>query len=220
VALLLVLVIAPFVERWPLTSALLVSFLLVAGVFAAHDHPTLRRVVVMAVVIVLVLRWLAHLYGEQHESLVTVAHLAICVYMLLLGMICVAAVLRRQRITHDTVVGAVCGYLLIGYVFTFGYAALEDISPGSFSSNVVLPQYSDAAKIGHETPELLYYSFVTLTTAGYGDIVPAGRMARSLAILEMLAGQLYLAAFVARLVGVLGTGTNRDASYRQNSPSP
>ena len=53
------------------------------------------------------------------------------------------------------------------------------------------------------TPELMYYSFTTLTTVGYGDIAPATRVARSLAILEMLAGQLYLAAFVARLVGVM-----------------
>jgi hypothetical protein len=169
---------------------------------------------VAAIVIVLVLRWLAHVYGEEHRPLVAVSHLAIGMYMFVLGAICVAAVLRREQITRDTVLGAVCGYILIAYFFTFGYAVLEDIKPGSFSSNVVLQDY-DGARIGHGTPELLYYSFVTLTTVGFGDIVPANRAARSLAILEMLTGQLYLAAFVARLVGVMSsvrTGPRDDTS--------
>jgi hypothetical protein len=201
-ALLIVLVIAPVAGHWPLVSSILVTCLLIAGLFAFHRHPLLRRGMFVAVVIVLGLRWLSQLYGEEHTVLVVVSHSALVVYMGLLCAVCVDAVLRREQITRDTILGAVCGYILIAYVFTFGYAILEDINPGNFSSSVLLNDY-DGAKIGHGTPELLYYSFVTLTTVGFGDIVPATRVARSLAILEMLIGQLYLAAFVARLVGVM-----------------
>jgi len=205
VGLSMVLVIAPFAEGWPLASTILISLLLITGVFAVHNDPLLRRVVFVALVVAVLIRWLADLYGQDHEALVFVAHLAIGGYMVMLAAISVAVVLRREQITHDTVIGAICGYLLIGFVFTFVYAALEDLRPGSFKSDLVLPDYSGAARIGHGTPELMYYSFVTLTSVGYGEIVPASRMARSLAILEMLAGQLYLVAFVARLVGVMGT---------------
>jgi len=150
---------------------------------------------------------------------VTVSHLAIAGYMMLLTAICVAAVLRREQITRDTILGAVCGYILIAYVFALAYAALEDTKPGSFRSSVAPPE-RDVAEIGHLTPELMYYSFVTLTTVGYGDIAPASRTARSLAILEMLAGQLYLAAFVARLVGVMGSEriSRRDKSVDGAGP--
>lgn len=205
VALLVVLVVAPLAEGWPLVSALLVAFVLVTGVFAVHGDRLLRKSVLVFLVIVLGLRGLAHTHGEDYRSLVVVAHLAIGLYLLLLCALCVAVVLRREQITHDTVLGAVCGYILIAYVFAFAYAVLDDAKPGSFISSVDLLE-RDGARIGHLTPELMYYSFTTLTTVGYGDIIPASRVARSLAILEMLTGQLYLAAFVARLVGVMGAG--------------
>jgi voltage-gated potassium channel len=204
--LLVVLVVMPIAEMWPLASAILVTIVLVTGIFTIGENPLLRRVVVVMLAIVLGLRWTAHLHGEEHRSLVVISHLAIGMHMSLLAVICSTAVLRRQQITRDTVLGAVCGYILTAFVFAYAYAALSDLVPGSFSSNVVLPEY-EGTKIGHGTPELLYYSFATLTTVGYGDIIPANRMARSLAILEMLAGQLYLAAFVARLVGAMGAGT-------------
>ena len=205
VALLILLVAAPLVEGWPLLATFLVSFVLVAGVFAVQGSPLVRLGAVAAFVVVLALRWLAHMRGEDHRTLMAVSHLATGMYMLLLGWICVAAVLRREQITRDTVLGAVCGYILIAYVFTFAYAVLEDVRPGSFSNTVVLPG-DHGARMGHLTPELLYYSFTTLTTVGYGDIFPVHPLARSLSILEMLAGPLYLAAFVARLVGVMNAG--------------
>jgi voltage-gated potassium channel len=216
VALLIGLVIAPIAEGWPLGAALLVAYVLLTGIFAIHDQPLLRRIMAAALALVMGLRGLAHVYGEQHRELVVLAHLAIAAYLLLLYVICVSAVLRREQITRDTVLGAICGYILIAYVFAFGYAALGDVRPTSFSSTVVLPDY-DGARIGHGTPELLYYSFVTLTTVGYGDIIPANRAARSLAVLEMLAGQLYLAGFVARLVGVMAARPPRPGDPRERN---
>ena len=203
VALMVVLVIAPVAEDWPVVASVLVTVLLVTGVLAVHEHSLLRRGMVVAVVITLVLRWLAHVHGEEHRSLVIVSHLALGIYMLLLTGISVAAVLRRERVTGDTILGAVCGYILIAYVFTFGYAVIEDLNPGNFSSSLVLPEY-DGAKIGHGTPELLYYSFVTLTTVGYGDIVPATPVARIITICEVFIGYIMLG-------GLLSIFTNKMA---------
>jgi hypothetical protein len=215
-ALVIVAVAAPLATGMPVVSTILVSFVLVAGVFAVHGSPLLRQGAVAAFVAVLALRWLAHIHGEEHQGMVIAAHLAICMYMILLGWMCVSTVLRRETITRDAVLGAVCGYIVIAYVFTFAYAVLEDISPGSLSNAAALPDHH-ADKAGRMTPDLLYFSFVTLTTVGYGDIIPAHRAARSLAILEMLTGQLYLAAFVARLVAMMSarhSGRRDDSSDR------
>ncbi len=219
-ALLVVLVISPFAEGSPLASALLVSIVLVTGVFALHRSVWLRGSMAVALLLVVGLRWVAHAYGDKHAALVPAAHLAISAYLLVLAVTCVLVVLRRRRVTRDTIIGAVCGYMLIAFVFAFAYAALADAVPKSFVSSVVLQEYH-GREIGRGTPELLYYSFVVLTTVGFGDITPANPAARSLAMLEMVAGQLYLAAFVARLVGVMGTELHSDAppSPHTNAPS-
>ena len=99
----------------------------------------------------------------------------------------------EQEITPDLVVGSVCGYFLVGIMWAFVYAAIEIISPGSLH----LPQEGY-----HDFSNFSYYSFVTLTTLGYGDILPLTSPARNFAILEAIIGQIYLTVLVARLVGI------------------
>ena len=220
VALLSVLVLIPFTHDRPLISSLLVSTVLATGVLAMHRSPLHRGAMTIAVLLLLAFRWWAHVYADEHSRLLVAAHLAIGGYLCLLTAMCVAVVLRRPRVTHDAVLGALCGYLLIAFMFAFFCAALEDALPGSFLSSVALPEY-EGARIGSGTPQLLYYSFVVLTSVGFGDIIPANPYARSLAMLEMLSGQFYLAAFVARLVGLMGSQKAEDggsASERNNQP--
>jgi hypothetical protein len=211
VGLLVTLVAGPLVSDWPLASAILVSLVLITGVFAVHQGIWLRGGMVLGLLVVLVLRWLAQIYGD-HRILLVVGHGAVGGYLLLLTGLCVAVVLQRRQITRDTVMGAICGYLLIAYVFGFVYAVLTDVDAASFRSTTGPTPAGDPARIGQGTDQLLYFSFVTLTTVGYGDIVPASKLARSLAMLEMLAGPLYLAAYVARLVAGLGTEVRRDGA--------
>lgn len=96
-----------------------------------------------------------------------------------------------KRVTLDVIFASVCAYLLLGLIFADACFFLESARPGSFK----LP---DA---GADRYQFVYYSFVTLTTLGYGDIVAAGKAARSLAILEAVLGQLYLAVLIGWLVG-------------------
>ncbi len=98
-------------------------------------------------------------------------------------------ILQRTEITSDTLYGAVCVYLMLGMSWMLLYRFVETIHPGSFTGAT---HWSD----------LLYYSFVTLTTLGYGDITPVTSQARSLAFLEAATGTLYVAILVARLVGI------------------
>jgi hypothetical protein len=123
---------------------------------------------------------------------------------LVLSGVALVAILRRllhrQHATADAVLGGITVYLLIGYVFYFVYDLLESAHPGSF---LLLGHTIDAPDRGHHLlhfPQLLYFSFVTLTTVGYGDIAPTWSLARSLGVLEALTGQLYLGTLLAILV--------------------
>lgn len=203
-ALVILLVLKPVLESVPLASSLMASVVLVVGILSVHRGGWVGVGMALALMLVLGLRWIAHFWGEDNRILATAGHAAVSAYLFLLFLFCVAVVLHRGRVTSDTIVGAVCGYLLIGFAFAFWYEALEAAAPGSFVSTVA-PYGDGSARIAGGTPDFLYYSIVVLTTVGFGDIVPAIPAARSSAMLEMLAGQLYLAAFVARVVGILGT---------------
>jgi hypothetical protein len=208
-ALLVMLVVMPLGDDMPLLAAVFATVLVIAGTFSVTTSSLSRSILVIAAATVLVVRWLAHLVPVP--GLLMTAHVIIGIYLLLLATQCLRIVLSHRRITRDTVVGSVCGYLLIAYVFAFVYTVVEGVRPGSFLMTTPQPHQS-APGTDHETPALLYFSFVVLTTVGFGDIVPASRGARALVVFEMLAGQLYLAAFVARLVGTLGTDVRRGES--------
>jgi ion channel len=108
-------------------------------------------------------------------------------------------VLRPGRISRRRIEGAIAVYLLLGFTWAQAYELVTLWHPGAFAGAV------DASGSQPWT----YYSFVTLTTMGYGDIMPVHPLARALAVLEALTGQLYLAILLARLVS-LGIRSGRD----------
>ncbi len=99
--------------------------------------------------------------------------------------------------TTETLYGAVAAYLQLGLTWGQSYVLVELLRPGSFRS-MIDPGGSAA------WPDLMFLSFITLTSVGYGDLVPVSGHARSLAMLEAITGQMYLAVFIARLVGLHG----------------
>lgn len=108
---------------------------------------------------------------------------------------------RTDGVTIDTIVGAVCAYLMIGVVFGFLYSLAELAIPGSFYA--ASGNGDNFAPLRHrDFPNLIYYSFVTLSSVGYGDIVPVSRLARLLSWTESVFGQFYMAILVARLVAL------------------
>jgi hypothetical protein len=109
-------------------------------------------------------------------------------------------VVAEPQVRADTLLGAVCGYLMLGYTWAVAYATLIASSPDAFHSSA-----RDGAALQGDA---LYFSFVTLTTLGYGDIVPLTAQARSLVILESVTGVLYLAVLVSRLVAMYTTASH------------
>jgi len=103
-------------------------------------------------------------------------------------------IFKQYNVTLETIYGAIVVYILIGLMWIFLYSLTELLHPGSFSLAAVLDPESKKA--------LYFFSFVTLTTLGYGDITPVSAPARSLAMLEAVVGQMYIAVLIARLVGM------------------
>ncbi len=103
----------------------------------------------------------------------------------------------HKRVDLNLIYGAVSVYLLIGFGFAFACLALELYAPGSYR-NIM----DHTGSSGDLLPGFVYYSFVTLTTLGYGDISPLNRAGEVTAYLEAIVGQLYLTILVARLVGM------------------
>ena len=120
-----------------------------------------------------------------------------------------AYVMRGPVVTSDRIFGALSVYLLIGVIWGTGYALLEIIRPDSFVVDAVHNPDSIL-----DFKEFVYFSFVTLTTVGYGEITPVGPQARSLAILEAIGGQFYLAVLIARLVSLYQPETSKGHSER------
>lgn len=122
------------------------------------------------------------------------ANAALLVFLAVVVVMIVSFVLRARAVDLGIVLGAVCAYLILAVMWGVAYELLHDLAPTAFS----IPA---AAQERGATP-LMYFSFVTITTLGYGDITPVSGSARMLSLLEAVIGQLFLVVLVARLVGL------------------
>lgn len=123
-------------------------------------------------------------------------YLSLCSYTLFLLLtisLAIRQVMRSGTVNANSIIGAICIYLLLGVIWAFFYLFVSILIPGSFSV-----QISGSAYV--QLHDFLYYSFVTLTTLGYGDITPVRETARALTTIEAILGQFYIATLVAGLV--------------------
>jgi len=99
---------------------------------------------------------------------------------------------KEKEVSVQVIFGAISGYILIGFMGAMWAAIIELVSPGSFNFSVIT---------NYEYSDFFYFSFVTLTTLGYGDITPISQPAETLSIVLSLAGQLYMTILIAILIG-------------------
>jgi hypothetical protein len=139
-------------------------------------------------------------------------HLLMAAFMGFAVAVILGNIFRRGRITNDDVLGTVCGYVLAAGCFANLYAACELAVPGSFS----VAAESQVLKDAHTRTALFnYFSIVTLTTVGYGDITPVRAPATAIAMVEAIFGQFYIAVVVAQLVGLWMSQAGRGKSPRE-----
>ncbi len=135
------------------------------------------------------------------SSVIFVLHnLAVMSFFAFASYHILCAILHDDEVTLDTIVGAVCLYLLAGLFWTHLYGAILLVDSKAFETASSAPQTRASPVGGFGFHPMAYFSFVTMTTLGFGDITPASRPARTASILQAVFGQFFLAVFVARLV--------------------
>ena len=178
-------------EDVELYSAIGFSVMLVSGVAIGWGRPKVFVPAATVGAVALVVRWLRFwrpgMGIELCNDWMTIAS------VLAISIILLTQIFREGRVTYVRIQGAIAVYLLFGAGWAHAYHIAAVMNPGSFS----------LTPAGHLTSdEWNYFSFVTLTTVGYGDITPVRPIARTLAVGEALTGQLYLAVMIARLVAM------------------
>lgn len=175
--------------RGPLTAALF-SCVLVAGVATVlRQQRWMKHTVVILCLVALPVRWAASV--EPRGRLAAWSTATETFALAILSMLVLAMVLRPGTVTRRRLEGAIAAYLLLGLSWAGAYEWVALRDPAAF-----------AGAISTGTSPWTYYSLVTLSTMGYGDITPVAPIARSLAVAEALTGQLYLAILISRLVAL------------------
>ena len=196
--LLALLLAFPFLEdvARPLVLMLPIAAVFVAGVVVADSSQAhVRRGLLIAAFQVgfTILCLLAHDHQTVYLAAVAFALLSTIVLILFATYCVLRYVLRARMITRDQIYAGICMYVMLGFAFGAVFYLINILDPNSFVANASRPG---------DTPDLMYFSFVTLATLGYGDITPRTNFARGLAMLEALAGMVYIAVFMARLVSL------------------
>jgi hypothetical protein len=180
-------------------ARLFFSLIIVAGVVTTFSQRWLHGFAILLAVALLVLSWM-----EEIQPGVTLATLTAGLSLVYLGFllaVLVVQVFREGPVTGHRIRGAIVVYLLLGGIFAQLYQLVALTIPQAFR----LPEGLAGGDPGALQSRLTYFSFITLTTTGYGDITPTHPVALTLTMFEALVGQLYLAITLARLVALAVT---------------
>jgi hypothetical protein len=207
VALVVLLISAPFVEELEgghLILSVLFSLVLVAAVFAVANRKRSLAIALVLAIPAITLRWINHF----RPDLIHPAVFLVCALVLLAFVIghLLHFVLRAPMVNVEVLCASISAYLMLGLMWTVAYWLVDQVTPGgAFSFNTSGGVQSMNGFTG------FYFSFITLSTVGYGDITPVSRAARWLAAMEAMTGLLYVAVLIARLVSLYSTAKSDDS---------
>jgi len=195
-ALLSQFLFMPFLEDKLRIFVPLLFFLIVITVLLTLD---LRKSVFMASLAVGLLATLLHMLGHAldvtagEETYFVLFGLSLdVIFLVFVIWVLVVKIFSEDKVTGETIKGGISVYFLLGLLWAYLYSLILIIAPDAISFPVSRPELSS----------IVYFSFTTLTTLGYGDITPAVWSARNLTILESTIGQIFLTVLIARLVGL------------------
>lgn len=191
-------VVTPLASSAMIGSEIMLCFvavLTITGVAVVTGRRSVLIVIVVLAAAAIGLDWAAHF--EKNSILLSVLDYSLRLgFVLMLAVIVTVQVFRPGNVTHHRVQGAICVYLLAGLAWAYAFEILLVFDPAAFH----LPAIYGPPPA--RTGLLRYFSFVTLTTLGYGDILPVSPFARAFATSEALFGQLYPAVMIARLISL------------------
>jgi hypothetical protein len=181
-------------------QVLLFMGILLTGIRAVSEDPRHFRIGLAIGVPTMVVDWVA--YFIPSPALHVVIQGAYLLFVAYVGVRIFGYVLAPGEVNPDRMFAAISVYVLMGLGFALVFGIVESLQPGSFSG------LSEGA--ARHSVELLYYSLVTLTTLGYGEITPVAPQVRSLATIEAMMGVFYVAILVARLVALYSHSQRED----------
>jgi hypothetical protein len=209
IALLLFFVLVPLTHQFrdQLHPGILISFetimfvTVIGGVVLSISRTRAWKGITLALALPAVALWMIHI-AVPSRPLEVIRYLVVGGFIGYAIVLMLIAVFTARKVTFNVLCACLCAYLLLGIVWALGYSLLSVLDLNSFRQSVPEPGPARLRVGPDATMEAMYFSFATLTTLGYGDIVPTAPFARAMACLEALVGQLYLAVLVARLVGL------------------
>jgi len=207
IALALFFIWAPFVEEikgGDLIVSVLFSLVLIAGILAVAER---KRALVIAIVLAIPAiagRWINHFRPDLIAPPVFLVGGLVLITFVVANLL--RFVLRAPSVTAEVLCASISAYLMLGLMWTLAYWLVDRLTPGgAFSFNTNAGTRSMNGFTG------FYFSFVTLSTVGYGDITPVSRIARWLAAMEAMTGLLYVAVLIARLVSLYSAPKSDDS---------
>ena len=202
VGLVSLIVVYPFFYELPFANLILdifISFILIFSIYSFSQKKQIITIALFFAVPAFIISWSKYFFTNPFLS-----QIEIFFRILFFGYILIVltiGVFKARKVTLNIIYGSICIYLLMGLTWAFIYSFLEAANPGSFNS--ALTDFGANANPQEGlTLRLVYFSYVTLTTLGYGDIVPVTPPAQLIATMEAITGQFYLAILVARLIGM------------------
>ena len=207
IALAVLLISAPFVEELEgghLILSTLFSLVLLAAVFAVANRKRSLTIALVLAIPAIVARWI----NQLRPDLVHPAVFLVCALVLLAFVIghLLYFILHAPVVTMEVLCASIAAYLMLGLMWTVAYWLVDQLTPGgAFSFNTTRGTQSMNGFTG------FYFSFITLSTVGYGDITPVSRAARWLAAMEAMTGLLYVAVLIARLVSLYSIPKSDDS---------
>ncbi len=168
-----------------------ITCVLAIGIWSLRGLGKLYSIGMLVAVVGIVVNILS--FVRESDALHITSHVFLFVFLSLAIFNTMRQVAVGTEINPNRIVGAICVYLLLGVIWSIFYLVIEFFEPGSFRG------LTEAASPAWN-PDWIYFSFVTITTLGYGDITPLTQTARSFAFAEAVVGQFYIAVLVAGLV--------------------
>ena len=220
VALILLMVMQPTVDsqfgKYLLETMFVV--VLLTGLRVLEIKKSLFGFEVLLLLVSLVLNAVGGFTGNEAVFFIGIACRVI--FMILVSLIILIDLFRGREVSGDTLAGSVCLYLMLAVIWGYIFLLIEFMVPGSFS--FTQGQERMALWLSQEFFPFFYFSLVTITTVGYGDMSPVTTEAQTFATLEAIIGQVYLTILVARLVGMYlvnqqvdNTSSSEEAEQRE-----